>query len=233
MAYFAAFLAGIAALPGTDWTPARADELKPARGSNLYQKLTGDDGDEVRKQRDSLFSTQGFVRGTEPAAFLKDNAALLPKKGRALDLAMAEGRNTVFLARQGLSVEGIDVSKAAVKKARKLANLKGVRSGFTFIAADPERFEMGEERYDVIVSIDFLRRPLISKIKRALRKGGLVFFDNWTTEQLGNEHGPELKTEHLLAKDELKELFKEFEIVVYHEGNDGKDARASLVARKP
>ena len=39
--------------------------------------------------------------------------------------------------------------------------------------------------------------------------------------------------EFLLGKGELKELFKEFEILIYRETNDGKEAKAYLVAKKP
>lgn len=39
-------------------------------------------------------------RGFEPARFLVDNIELLPK-GRALDVAMGDGQNAIYLAKMG------------------------------------------------------------------------------------------------------------------------------------
>ncbi|MBU0732640.1 MAG: hypothetical protein KKG10_00635, partial [Proteobacteria bacterium] len=50
-----------------------------------------------------------YERGLEPARLLVDNAHLLPK-GKALDVAMGNGRNAVYLARMGYEVEGVDIS---------------------------------------------------------------------------------------------------------------------------
>ena len=60
----------------------------------------------------------------EPASFLVENLALL-RRGTALDIAMGEGRNAVFLARQGFAVEGVDISPESVKKALEEAHQQG------------------------------------------------------------------------------------------------------------
>lgn len=46
-----------------------------------------------------------YESGLEPARCLFDNAHLLPK-GKALDIAMGNGRNAVYLVRMGYEVEG-------------------------------------------------------------------------------------------------------------------------------
>ena len=58
--------------------------------------------------------------------FLKENIQVLPK-GRALDLAMGEGRNGVYLATQGYDVLGLDISPLGLKKAHKLAEYHNVK----------------------------------------------------------------------------------------------------------
>jgi hypothetical protein len=50
------------------------------------------------------FSVPEYVFGTEPNAFLKSQAGVLPKTGKALAIADGEGRNGVWLAEQGLDV---------------------------------------------------------------------------------------------------------------------------------
>ena len=52
---------------------------------------------------DSKYSSEEYLFGTRPIAFLEQNVDLLPK-GTVLDLAMGEGRNGVFLATKGFQV---------------------------------------------------------------------------------------------------------------------------------
>ena len=51
-------------------------------------------------------SEEGFAYGTEANDFLKAQYFRLPKRGRILCLAEGEGRNAIFLAKQGYSVSG-------------------------------------------------------------------------------------------------------------------------------
>lgn len=52
----------------------------------------------------------------QPAPSLVDNTDLLPH-GRALDVAMGNGRNAIYLAKIGFEVEGIDISRDAIEAA--------------------------------------------------------------------------------------------------------------------
>src|SRR3972149_10905123 len=68
---------------------------------------------------DKKYETGAYIFGKEPVAFLREHIDLLPR-GKALDIAMGEGRNAVFLAKNGFSVDGCDVSEVAIKKALDL-----------------------------------------------------------------------------------------------------------------
>src|SRR5690349_15727298 len=83
--------------------------------------------DSPREHWDARFAGDGFYFGTEPNAFLRNKAALLPKSGRVLAVADGEGRNGVWLAQQGLDVLSLDFSPVALAKARALARERGVR----------------------------------------------------------------------------------------------------------
>jgi len=62
-----------------------------------------------------------YLFGTEPNRFLALRAQLFREGRNALAVADGEGRNSVWLAEQGLDVTAIDISPVAVAKARKLA----------------------------------------------------------------------------------------------------------------
>src|SRR5260370_7918406 len=67
------------------------------------------------------YATPDYTFGKEPNEFLARCRPLLPRTGKVLAVADGEGRNGVWLARQGLDVLSIDFSPAAPAKARALA----------------------------------------------------------------------------------------------------------------
>ncbi len=72
---------------------------------------------------DERYLTDDYVFGTEPNQFIARILPLLPKGGRALDLATGEGRNGIFLAEHGFEAEGVDMSAVGLEK-RKSWRLK-------------------------------------------------------------------------------------------------------------
>ena len=66
------------------------------------------------------YATRGMVWGTAPNQFLADYATGLTPR-RVLDLGCGQGRNAVWLAKQGHSVTGIDHSDVGIDQARRLA----------------------------------------------------------------------------------------------------------------
>jgi SAM-dependent methyltransferase len=216
----------------TTLTGSFADEVKPI-GANAYQMVTGDDSEGDRRHWDKLYDTKSYVYGKEPSIFLREYLNVLNSfhGGRALDLATGEGRNAVFLAKKGFTVDGIDLSEVALRKAKRLARENGVL--VTTIIADLTQYKIKPDSYNVILNFDYLQRNLIPQIKKGLKRKGIIIYENHTIDQLANLEGRNIRRDYLLNRGELKELFKEFEILFYRESNDGRNAKASLVARKP
>lgn len=201
-----------------------------SRGTNAYQKITGDDAESDRSQWDQVFNQEVYVFGKEPAELLKEYVDVLPV-GRALDIAMAEGRNAVFLARKGFVVDGVDISEVALRKANRLARESRVE--ITTVNADLNTYQIKSDTYEVILNIDYLQRSLIPQIKRGLKRGGVIIFENATLDQLKLSGSEGVPRDQLLKPGELKSLFEDFKILHYAETNDGKKAVARLVAMKP
>lgn len=206
-----------------------ADEVKPS-GANAYQMVTGDDSEDDRVHWDKLYNTRAYVYGKEPAPFLRQYFPML-HGSRVLDVAMGEGRNAVFLAKNGFSVEGVDISEVAIRKAKRLARENHV--AITPIIADLNNYRIKPDTYHVILNFDYLQRNLIPQVKKGLKRKGIIVYENYTVEQLTNFGGQNIRRDYLLNKGELKALFQDFEILVYRESNDGTNAKVSLIARKP
>ena len=167
--------------------------------------------------------------GLEPAQFLVENLELLPA-GRALDVAMGGGRNTVYLARMGFDVEGVDVSLEAVNDALKLAREVGVTIRAQI--ADLEgNYHIEKGAYDVIICFNYLQRSLIPQIKDGLRKGGTVVYETFIVDQA--QFGKPRNPDYLLKHNEFLDMFHDFRCLRYREGiMEGRKAIASIVAQK-
>jgi tellurite methyltransferase len=163
------------------------------------------------------------------ASFLVENIALLPR-GRVLDVAMGNGRNSVYLAGVGFDVDGVDISSERIASARALAESKGVDIN-TRVADLEDGYRIEKDAYDVIVCINYLYRPLIPQIKDSLKKGGMVVYETYLVDQ--SRWGPPKDPEHLLKHNELLELFRDFRCLRYREGIiQPRHAIASIVAEK-
>jgi len=186
-----------------------------------------------QKRWDERFRGKGFAFGKEPNPFLKKHIHLL-QKGKTLDIASGEGRNAIFLAQHGFEVDAVDISDRGLKKAQKLAGDKGVK--INTLLVDLDQYQIGKEKYDLIANFYFLRRSLISKIKKGLKKGGRVVFETYILEQknVGTE-GPK-DPKYFLKPNELLRLFKDCRILFYREGifkeSGRRKAVASLIAEK-
>lgn len=132
------------------------------------------------------YSKSGFAYGTEPNDFLIEVFKQIPKGGRVLCLAEGEGRNAVFLARQGFEVTAMDMSEVGLRKAEQLAKDRGVT--ITTQVADLADYEFGEDKWDGIVSIwahtpSAIRQFVHGEIAAALQTEGVFILEAYTYEQ--------------------------------------------------
>lgn len=208
---------------------ASKEDSRKSRTTRLMH-ITGDsDFADDRSAWDKTYNRKDYVFGKEPATFLVKHVDKLPK-GRALDIAMGEGRHAVYLAKKGFQVEGVDISDVGIRKAQKLAAENGVK--IKTVNADLNKYKIQPNSYSVILNFYYLQRSLYPQIIAGLKKGGVLVFETNTMEHLKTPSGKDFEKEYLLEAGELKKAFAELEILHYSETNDGKNAVASLIARK-
>ena len=99
--------------------------------------------------------------------------------GRALDIGMGQGRNALFLARQGWRVTGLDVADEAVAVARQQARREELKLDAQ--VTPMETFDFGTARYELITYVYEgcfeERNGVLDKIKAALKPGGVLVFE--------------------------------------------------------
>lgn len=198
--------------------------------SNIMQTANADEADRMKWNK--RYNTNEYLYGKEPIKFLEENINVLTK-GKALVLAMGEGRNAVFLARNGFDVDGCDISEIAVKKGILLANENNVT--INAFVADLEKYEIASNKYDLITCFYYTQRDLIPQIRNGLKKGGIAMFETYIIDQL--EYGPDApgpkNPDYLLKHNELLDLFRDFRVLYYREGEIAPNKSvASLIAQK-
>ncbi len=176
------------------------------------------------------------VHPIAPERFLIENFQLLPK-GLALDIAMGEGRNAIYLATRGFDVDGVDVDPDAVRRARTAARKLGAPIRGIVGNVEDGTYIIPLETYDVVAVFNYLHRPLFNDIRDGLKPGGVVVYQTFTTEQ--PRFGRPANPAHLLKPGELKRVFDDWEILRLREEVEpavpGRPARAvsGIIARKP
>ncbi len=191
------------------------------------------------------FAVPDYVFGEAPNAFLLAQAARLGQ-GRALALADGEGRNSVWLAQQGFTVDAFDLSEAAVAKAQALAEKHQVSVNLS--CTDWRSFDWRSAHYDLIVGIFFQfaepqeRTELFEHVKQSLKPGGVLVIQGYGKDQLRFNTGGPGKLANLYDEDTLRQGFAGFEVLVchsyeadLHEGaaHVGRSALVGFVGRKP
>ncbi len=187
-----------------------------------------DDKDRWNKR----YNTGEYLYGREPLKFLKEKLNILVR-GKALVLAMGEGRNAVFLAGNGYDVDGCDISEKAVEKTRLFSQESGV--ALNAFVADLEEYKIPVNTYDLITCFYYTQRNLIPQIKEGLRKGGMVMIETYSIDQLeyGKDAPGPKNPAYLLKHNELLDSFRDFRILFYREGEIAEHKSVvSLIAEK-
>ena len=167
----------------------------------------------------------------DPTRWLLEHEHLLPTTGDALDVACGRGRNAFWLAGRGLRTVALDRDEAAVRFVAEEAERRRlpVRAAVADLETEPNPLPL--DRYDVVLVVHYLHRPLFPALTATLRRGGLLVYETFTRGQA--ERGRPTNPAFLLELGELRELVQPLEIVVEREGDFDGRLVASVIARRP
>lgn len=209
-----------------------------------------------RKDQNAIWSAryqgagEDFLFGSTPNRFLEHRVNLLRTGKTVLSVADGEGRNSVWLAEQGLEVTAVEITSVAVVKARKLASGRGVTANFAIgdiLAPDwPPPHQQNAFDWVVGIFIQFVgaedRHRQMAALKLATRPGGRILLQGYTPRQHLYRTGGPSEVENLYTPELLKALFADWaieELVEYEDdiaegaGHCGRSALIGMIARKP
>lgn len=199
---------------------------------NLADGLAAWDG--PRADHRELFGDPAEVH---PNAWLMEHIQEIGPPGGALDLACGGGRNALALAYFAWKVTAVDARAAALDELR--ARAEALDFPIETLQWDLEEHGLPDGKWDLICGVHYLQRDLFPAIRHAVRPGGRVIWETFTTAQADRGEGGPTDPEHLLQPGELEAVFRGWEIEASREGEaagEGRHARrfvAGILARKP
>ncbi|MDH5353968.1 MAG: methyltransferase domain-containing protein [Gammaproteobacteria bacterium] len=171
-------------------------------------------------------------RKTNPVTLLEDWVPKLAV-GRALDVACGAGRNALYLAQTGFSVDAIDIAAEGLKLGQQQAESQ--RLSINWIEHDLDEAYSFDRNYDLIVVMWYVNPALITRLCDCLAPGGyLICEEHLVSEQ--KTVGP--RTESFRVKPgELRSAVSALEILFYKESVETNAANervasAAVVAKK-
>jgi 2-polyprenyl-3-methyl-5-hydroxy-6-metoxy-1,4-benzoquinol methylase len=197
-----------------------------------------------KKAWDERYSRPDYYYGREPNDFLVVHKGLFRPKVQVLCLGEGEGRNSVYLAKLGCEVTAVDLSSVALEKLQNLAKENSVN--INSVCADLAEFDLGHERWDVIVSIwchlpSVVRQPLHQRLVASLKPGGHFILESYTPNQIAKATGGPKDVDMLLTTSLITQELAGLEILKADEfdrdvregiGHNGMSSVVQVFARK-
>jgi SAM-dependent methyltransferase len=193
----------------------------------------------------SRFSKEGYFFGTEPNEWLCRHDSIWKAGSRILCVADGEGRNSVWLAKQGHQVDAFDISDVSVAKAKRLAHENQVVVDFAVTGCDD--FAWTPNHYEGVAAIfvqfadPAARARLFENMVRCLKPGGTISLVGYTPKQLEYGTGGPSVLSHLYTPEMLRAAFgnltiqilEEYETVLAEgDGHKGRSAVIGMVAKR-
>lgn len=162
---------------------------------------------------DSRYRNRDYIYGRMANNYFREQVKK-NKPGRLLCLCEGEGRNAVYAAYSGWQVVATDFSEIAKEKAMTLAREKNV--SLEYLVCDIVDYNFEKEKFDYVALIHChftpqIREEIFRKIIEAVRPGGGIIFEGFSTEQLGRNSGGPSEAEKLYTIEEVKRLLPDFE----------------------
>ncbi len=150
-------------------------------------------------------------------------------KGRVLDIACGDGRNTLFLLENGFSVTGIDFSSQALERLNIFSKRKGYKVDTMQVDLSvPNSLDNVGVFDNIVINHYKLNKEELVKLEKNLTKNGILFISGF-----GHKHKVDSKVrkEDLIQPSDFKDMKKSFDLVKYNEIYDERGFFVTYIFR--
>ncbi len=160
-----------------------------------------------------------LIEKGEASFMLKRYYDKAPAK-RALDVACGTGRNALFLAEHGFVVDALDISPVGLERLQDHAGQISGAGKVNCQVVDLDDYSPPEASYGLIVVTNYLNRPLIPKLAKALCDGGILVIDTFMADSQNGTR--DFNPDYLLRAGELPEYFDSgYEVLAFEDARKG------------
>ncbi len=190
-----------------------ASEAEATRQIAIVRQMHRQRSDGWRVMFNNIYKTTRPGFATQPNALLVSTVEGR-KPGRALDVGIGQGRNSVFLALKGWDVTGFDMSDEGIAIARKNAESAGVK--LNAVRETEDAFDYGTGQWDLIV---FMYEPFpvtsaayVERLRQSMRPGGIIVI-----ESFGEEEEVKGRPSTAIDPGRLLTAFRDFRLLHYQD----------------
>jgi len=174
-----------------------------------------------------------------------------------LDLGCGMGRNSIYLAKEGFDVVGVDISKSALRKTKTWSRIEGI-SNVAVLCASMTHLPFVDQVFHVVISVSVIHHAIkediekaIEEIHKVLKDEGLLLANFLSVEDyrygLGlkieegtfrilEEFGGFEELHHFFSHKEVLTLLAEFKGINIESVQSGKKERPNrywkIIAKK-
>lgn len=170
---------------------------------------------------DQRFNENAFIYGKDVNEFVRDHYDYIEEGGHIGCFAEGEGRNAVFLAKEGHPVTAYDQSEVGMDKMKRLAEdqevyVEGIR-------ADLTKEPVGVNKYDGAVMV-FGHVPkedqqfMMENIREAVKPGGTILIEVYSEEQIAYKTGGPPAVEAMYRPEDMLKWFQKDKIFHFYYG---------------
>ncbi|MDA3836803.1 MAG: methyltransferase domain-containing protein [Nanoarchaeota archaeon] len=168
---------------------------------------------------DKIYSETPQLYGNEPSDWVRKILEYRKAPALVLDIGICYGRNALFLAKNGYTIEGVDISQVAIDKCLKEANKNNL--DIRCYCENINDF-IFNKKYDIIFSTATLQYlgnkekvfSVIEKMKKNTMVGGLNIISAPTDTKIGMDFP------YYFNKKELKNFYNNWDILEFNEEED-------------
>lgn len=150
---------------------------------------------------------------------------------RALDVACGAGRNTLYLASLGYTVDAADISAVALDVLTREAQARGLTDRVRGLAVDLDEWRPEPAAYALVVQIAFFDPHLLPFVLAAVAPSGTLILEAFNPRRL--ETRPGFNPSHLIERGAMLKALAGWTILHHDEAAGERGDRTQVVARRP
>ncbi|CAM3740308.1 class I SAM-dependent methyltransferase [Mesobacillus zeae] len=177
-------------------------------------------------QWNERFGAVQYVYGEEPNVFIQTQQYRLQENKKIVAFAEGEGRNAVFLARQGHDVTAWDYALNGLKKTKALAKRFGVNVETE--QKDLIHNQVPSEKFDAAIMVfgHFEKKDqktVLDKMVSTVKPGGILMLEVYSEDQLRYGTGGPKDVDMLYNPVDLLDWAKGYKVLHFYYGEEERE----------